>query len=88
MRNYNPNVSVGWYGRPTGRSADTTMVHIHRSGHGPVCGARIHPDAEYQWCSWDNLTYVECESCKRSKVARLMYAKERTQNELNIILNS
>lgn len=74
-------LSVGYYAD----ESHCTKVHIHVTGWGPACGARVK--GSYQWCSWDNLGYVECESCKRTRVGRTLAKRDRTQAELNIILD-
>lgn len=80
--------SVGFYGVPGWPGRFSTKVHVHIEGVGPACGTRLRPAMEYQWCSWDNLSYVECLRCLRSRLARAMEAKRRALGEANIILMS
>lgn len=80
--------SVGFYGIPGWPGRFSTKVHIHVEGVGPACGTRLRPAMEFQWCSWDNLSYVECGRCLRSRLARAMQAKRRALGEANIILMS
>lgn len=55
-------MEVGFFGIPGGRSG--TMTHIVFHGK-PVCGVRIHPKSEFQWCS-HGLHYIpECKKCKK-----------------------
>lgn len=52
---------TGYYGIP-GKVGG--KVHIHFNGH-PVCGAKIHPLAEFQWCANGiRYEYLECEKCE------------------------
>lgn len=60
-----PGLSVGWYGVPGAHGRHSTKVHVHERGRGPICGARLRADQEYQWCSWSAVEYVECGTCKR-----------------------
>lgn len=64
--------STGWFGVPGRRMGSTVSTKVHFvENHRPICGARIHPLALYQWCSrgmnWD---YLECRNCKRVGIAR------------------
>lgn len=56
--------TVGYYGRIDAKRRErTTKVHVHRKGHGPICGTTLHPDMRYQWCSHTTLSYIECQRC-------------------------
>lgn len=61
-----PNLSVGWYGFRDDERSRSTLVHVHVAGEGPLCGARLSPRMEFQWCSNTNTQYVECMRCLRS----------------------
>ena len=55
------NWSVGFYGIP-GRIGGRT--HLIAKGGRPVCGEKVHPKAEYQWCAWGaHLELIECRRC-------------------------
>ena len=74
-------VSVGFYAD----ESRATKVHIHVTGRGPVCGVQVRRG--YQWCSWNNLAYVECDRCLRSPLAAAMQKRDRALIEANIILD-
>lgn len=59
-------LSVGYYARRDKGRHIATKVHVHRAGRGPICGARLHPEMAYQWCSHSTTAYVECRSCLRA----------------------
>lgn len=62
-------IEIGWFGIP-GRPYGT-RVHITLRGE-PVCGIKMSRDMEFQFCSFTNLDYVECERCKNSHFATAM----------------
>lgn len=48
-----------------------TMTHFVDSERRPICGARLHPKSEFQWCSGvvsPHYERVECVGC--NKIAR------------------
>ena len=54
-------MNTGYYGI-SGKST-RSKVHLDINGH-PACGAKIHKDAEFQWCaSGIKLDYLECKHC-------------------------
>jgi hypothetical protein len=56
------NYSVGYFGIP-GFNRAGGRVHLVRN-HKPICGERLHPDAEYQWCGPGlYLDWIECKRC-------------------------
>jgi len=62
--------AVGWYGIPGAPISRRTMVHMIRTGDGPICGAKPGPEMEFQWCAYSKTAmethgYVECRSCLR-----------------------
>ena len=60
-------ISTGWFGEP-GKTNRKSKVHLVSKGK-PVCGAKMGPRQQFQWCSHDiQWGYIECESCR--KVAR------------------
>lgn len=55
--------ATGWFGIPGGNRG--TQVHCVDEQRKPVCGARIHPNGQFQWCSQGiQYSYVECRKCK------------------------
>jgi len=55
--------STGWWGMP-GQNNPTAKVHAV-CDQKPICGAKFHPKAEYQFCcSGLNYSYVECSKCR------------------------
>ena len=57
-------MSTGYFGIP-GSATGFTKVHIVEGGR-PICGARVSPESEYQWCAPGiKLDYLECGNCKR-----------------------
>lgn len=59
-------VSTGFFGIPGRLPHNSHSVHVVRNGK-PICGTRMHPEAEYQWCADGVHTgYVECEKCKHA----------------------
>ena len=61
-------MSTGYFGIP-GRYGG--KVHLVDDERKPVCGLRLHPKAEYQWCSHGIAErMIECERCKA--IARRM----------------
>lgn len=58
-------MTTGFFGIP-GREPthNSHKVHVVDKDK-PVCGTRIHPKAQYQWCAHGiERSYVECERCK------------------------
>jgi hypothetical protein len=73
-------MSTGYFGIPGSyRAGDQTKVHFvwetDMLRRRPICGARMRPTFEFQWCSAGfNRRYVECGRCKI--VARKALLKE------------
>lgn len=59
--------STGYYGRfdSTGRMR-VTKTHVRLNGeHGPLCGARVHPEQGFHFnAPGVHREYLECRSCK------------------------
>lgn len=55
--------STGWWGLP---GQDNPKAKVHAvCDQKPICGAHIHPKAEYQFCSSGlAYNYLECANCK------------------------
>jgi hypothetical protein len=67
-------IATGFFGIP-GKNGGQT--HVVREGK-PLCGRRLHPLAEFQFCSNGiNLAYTECARCKE-RAARIL-EKENTR---------
>lgn len=63
-------MSIGYFGVP-GETA-RGRVHIVVDGK-PLCGSRIGPRAEFQWCAAivkHALSYVECRRCLKAHKAQ------------------
>lgn len=62
-----PLVTTGYWGRP-GRRETLTKVHARLAGEtNPLCGVRVHEQAQYQWCANQAVTsYIECRSCTKA----------------------
>ena len=76
-----PDEATGWYGIPGG--GRFTKIHVvSRDKKGPICGARIGPKMEFQWCAWHAMWgFIECEHCKRIILQRAreeLMRKEKT----------
>ena len=66
MRGHMREISTGWFGVPGARSGSSSKVHLVAGGK-PICGARLGPKMEYQFCSSTlSLEYVECEPCRKA----------------------
>lgn len=62
-------VAIGWFGVAGAKRG--TMTHFVDSERRPICGARLHPKSEFQWCSdvvSPHYEKVECVGC--NKIAR------------------
>lgn len=59
--------STGWFGIPGANGRWSTKVHvIVRQDRRPVCGARLSPRQEFQWCAAGiHREYLECQRCRR-----------------------
>jgi hypothetical protein len=67
--------STGWFGIPGREGGKVHAVFNKR----PICGMRVDPRAEYQWCSHGlHWGYLECEGCKREALARLTHEIEKS----------
>ena len=60
--------STGWFGYPHISGvmyARWTLVHaIHFPSGKPICGSKLGPRMEFQWCSWGiKMEYIECKRC-------------------------
>lgn len=82
-------ITIGWFGIPGGREGGLT--HLVNCLRIPVCGTRIHPKSEYQWCYPDWKGVVECERCKKIQLrladeernSKAEQIKPRRPNRLN-----
>jgi hypothetical protein len=65
---------TGYFGIPGGTGK---LVHAVDHRQKPICGQRLHPKAEFQWCC-HGLDYqmTECEKCKR--ILRCLLAWKQT----------
>lgn len=62
-----PDLSVGYYGRiAQPNRIVASKVHVHRRGNGPICGAHLHPEMYFHWCSYSDVGYVDCQRCKQA----------------------
>ena len=59
------HVGTGWFGVPGDRTGRfSSKVHFVHAGK-PVCGSRLSPMAEYQWCAqYIDFRMVECRRCR------------------------
>lgn len=65
-----PNEATGYYGIP-GEHRFTKVHVVSRDKKGPICGARIGAEMEFQWCAWHAMWgFIECEHCKRIVIKR------------------
>ncbi len=56
------NYQLGWYGI-AGAERHSTKTHIVTDGK-PICGSRMRPEMEFQWCSNHPFLYEpECRRC-------------------------
>lgn len=63
---------IGWFGIPGANGRGSTKTHIVRNsgmipidGRTAICGAKLGPRQEFQWCGDGALSVtVECEHCK------------------------
>ena len=53
---------LGWFGIPGAPERFSTKTHIVKDGR-PVCGARLGPTQEFQWCSPMGGYVPECRRC-------------------------
>ena len=60
------SMSIGWFGIPGASSRFSTLTHVV-SGGKPICGAKLGPKQEFQWCAYGTKA-IECE-CRRCKKA-------------------
>jgi len=52
---------TGYWGLPDHARGRVHAVRNHR----PVCGDKVHPDAQFQWCaSYVVDEYIECKRCR------------------------
>jgi hypothetical protein len=68
-------LATGYYGIP-GREGG--KVHVS-TPDGPICGIRVDPQAQFQWCANGYVrSYVECARCRRAAdMDALREAEER-----------
>ncbi len=57
------HITIGWFGVPGCKEGGLTHL-VNSDTDMPLCGTRLHPLSEYQWCSPDWRYSVECERCK------------------------
>jgi hypothetical protein len=68
-------ISVGYFGVPGGEGGITHLAQNDK----PMCGVRMNPNAQFQWCSsWDNMT-PECTNCKR--IHQRLWARHHAANK-------
>lgn len=59
-------MTTGYFGIPGNKDRhDNHHVHVVDNGR-PVCGTRVHPGSQYQWCAHGiQQDYVDCQRCKQ-----------------------
>ena len=67
MSNDNKHITIGYF-CVHGKNGGQTHLFFHDTRK-PLCGTRLSPKAEYQWCSphWQ-MGEPECERCKKIKL--------------------
>jgi hypothetical protein len=54
---------VGWFGVPGAWGVGSTKTHAVRDGH-PICGSKIGPRKEFQYCGTLDAVRPECVRCQ------------------------
>jgi hypothetical protein len=67
MSKIKSTITIGWFGLPGKQGGKT---HYARDGK-PLCGTRMMPNAEYQWCFPNICGEVECKRCNKLAIQLL-----------------
>lgn len=60
---------TGYFGNPI----RTTKIHVVDMYDKPICGCKIGPDMDFQWCAAAmRLDYIECKKCENKVIKFLI----------------